>query len=377
MTDPTVDPATLPRPRGSIETPALVVDRTQLGRNVATMAARAREYGVALRPHAKTHKCAAVARLQRAAGAVGISCAKLGEAETLAEAGETRGLLLTSPIVTAAGIERLGRLHARAPDLACVVDHPDGVAALRTLRTDGTLNVLIDVDPGHHRTGVAGAREALDVLAAIERVPVLRFAGVQFYCGAEQHIRGYDARREALRERNRVLEDVLAALAAVGRPAPRVTGGGTGTHRIDLELGLLTELQVGSYVFMDEDYRACALDPASSDVPFESALVVEATVISANHPRLATVDAGLKALASDSGEPRVVAGAPAGTRYRFMGDEHGLLELPAGARLPLGARVSLAPGHCDPTVNLYDRLHVVEGGDLVEVWRTDARGRSQ
>jgi D-serine deaminase-like pyridoxal phosphate-dependent protein len=154
-----------------------------------------------------------------------------------------------------------------------------------------------------------------------------------------------------------------------------VTGGGTGSFLIDVELGVLTELQVGSYIFLDREYGECEL--AVGDAPeFEPALFVDATVISANAAGMVTVDAGLKALASDAGPPRVVAGAPSGSRYVFMGDEHGAIVAEAG-RLPgLGARVTLQPGHCDPTVNLHDFYHVIDGDEVMAIWPVTARGRS-
>jgi 3-hydroxy-D-aspartate aldolase len=155
-----------------------------------------------------------------------------------------------------------------------------------------------------------------------------------------------------------------------------VTGGGTGSHRIDAELGVLTELQPGSYAFMDREYAICDLDDAGSAL-FAKALLIDARVISANHSRFVTVDAGLKSFSSDAGSPPVLAGAPVGSEYRFLGDEHGAVIGPADARpAMLGARVTLGAPHCDPTVNLYDAYHVVRDDTLVAIWPVTARGRS-
>jgi D-serine deaminase-like pyridoxal phosphate-dependent protein len=203
---------------------------------------------------------------------------------------------------------------------------------------------------------------------------------VQFYCGAQQHIGPYAERRAAIAERTAYLRTVLDALAAAGLPAALVTGGGTGSHRIDLDLGVLTELQVGSYVFMDREYLDCDLTGAgdAESSPFRTALSVASRVISANAPGMATVDAGLKAFATEAGPPRILAGAPDGARYVFMGDEHGAVVGPERTtRLPLDHLVTFAVPHCDPTVNLYDSYHVVRGDTLVDIWPVSARGRSR
>jgi D-serine deaminase-like pyridoxal phosphate-dependent protein len=366
-----------PGSRAALNTPALMLDMEALDRNIAAMAAFAAAAKVRLRPHAKTHKSVDIARRQIAAGAVGICCAKLGEAEALAEGGIT-GLLITSPVVGEAGVRRLTALAARSDRLMAVADHPDAVAALgeAASRAGQRLTLLADVDPGSGRTGVASPQAALDLAFQIAGHPALAFGGVQFYCGPEQHIEAYADRREAIAQRNRRLARTLEMLAGAGLAPPLVTGGGTGSHAIDVELGLLSELQPGSYVFMDREYGDCALRPDGA-APFETALMIDAQVISANHPGMATLDAGLKAFATEAGPPPILAGAPAGSTYRFMGDEHGLITVPPGTPAPgLGRRVTLAAPHCDPTVNLHDAYHVVRGDRLEAIWPVSARGRS-
>jgi D-serine deaminase-like pyridoxal phosphate-dependent protein len=359
--------------RGDLNTPALIVELDALDRNIARMAERAAAAGVALRPHAKTHKCAAIARRQIEAGASGVCCAKLGEAEALIEAGVS-GVLITSPIVGAPAIERLAALCRKAPDLMVAVDHPQTVEMLAATGVSATL--LVDVDPGLHRTGVADAAAAVALARAIDRSGALTFGGVQYYCGAQQHIEAFDERRAAIVERMEYLQKVLAELAAAGVPARIVSGGGTGTHAIDLEIGVFTELQVGSYVFMDRQYNDCDLTGAGRP-EFETSLMIDARVISANHPRMATLDAGFKAFATEAGAPPVLAGAPEGSSFRFMGDEHGCILPPRGVEPPrLGAVVTLGAPHCDPTVNLHDAYHVVRGDTLVDIWPIEARGRS-
>ena len=359
--------------RAELNTPALTLDLDLFTRNVQAMAAFAAAHGLAFRPHAKTHKCAEIARRQVAAGAVGVCCAKLGEAEALTEAG-VGGLLLTSPIPPGPGIARLAALAARAPDLMAVVDHPASVAAL--VATGARITLLVDVDPGLHRTGVADAEAAVALARAIVAAPGLTYGGVQFYCGSEQHITDFAARRTAMIPRTEALRVVLARLAEADLAPALVTGGGTGTHRIDAELGVLTELQCGSYIFMDRQYGDCGLTDGG-ETPFAQSLAVEARVISANHDGLVTVDAGFKAFSTEDGPPRVQAGADPEARYRFMGDEHGALMVPPGAAAPaLGEVVRFTPPHCDPTVNLYDAYHVVRGDALVDIWPIEARGRS-
>jgi 3-hydroxy-D-aspartate aldolase len=268
--------------RRDLNTPVLVVDLDALTRNVAAMAAFARGRDVALRPHAKTHKSPEIARRQIAAGAVGICCAKIGEAEVLADAGVAVGLHITSPIVSAPAIARLIALNARTERLMCVVDSAQNVRDLGRAARDKPLDIIIDIDPGLHRTGVVSPHAAVGVLEAIRSEPGLRYRGVQFYCGSQQHIPDFNERRDAMRGRAERARSVIHALTAAGGHPEIVTGGGTGTHRIDVELGLFTELQVGSYVFMDGQYQACDLTGEASGSPFETALMVDARVVSAN-----------------------------------------------------------------------------------------------
>jgi D-serine deaminase-like pyridoxal phosphate-dependent protein len=365
--------------RAALNTPVLVIDLDALERNIAAMAAFAAERGVALRPHAKTHKSIDIARRQIKAGAVGACCAKLGEAEALAGGG-IESLLITSPVVGAAAIDRLMRLNNHIGALMVVADHPANVRALAdAARAFGgrPLSVLVDIDPGFHRTGVASPEDAVALARLIADQPALRFAGVQCYCGADQHIEAFEARREAIVQRTAYLSSIIERLCNDGLAPPIVTGSGTGTHVIDAGLGVLTEFQVGSYVFMDSQYRVCDLTGDSSE-PFETALMVDARVVSASHAKMVTVDAGLKAFATEAGAPQILAGAAPGSTYRFTGDEHGAVVPPRGETPPaLGEIVTFAAPHCDPTVNLYDAYHVVRGDTLVDIWPIQARGRSR
>lgn len=361
--------------RADLNTPVLVLDADAMERNIAAMAALVAAHGVALRPHAKTHKSVDIARRQIAAGAVGVCCAKIGEAEVLA-AGGIEGILVTSPVAAPRANERLAALAGTAKGLMAVVDHP-AVAARLDAALAAPLDVIIDIDPGIARTGVASPEAAVALVETIAALPNLEYRGVQFYCGSQQHIEGYAERRTAIEERTAYLRTVIAALAAAGFAPGIVTGSGTGTHRIDLALGVFTELQAGSYVFMDKQYLDCDLTGDGS-VPFEISLGVDSRVVSANHSGLVTIDAGYKSLSTDGGVAVVRRGAPETASFAFMGDEHAALIAPGiGTGLAPGDPVTLTVPHCDPTVNLYDHYHVVRDDTLVAIWPVSARGRAR
>jgi D-serine deaminase-like pyridoxal phosphate-dependent protein len=364
--------------RADLNTPVLVLDVGALDRNIAAMAALAAGHGVALRPHAKTHKSVDIARRQLAAGAAGVCCAKIGEAEVLADGGVT-GILVTSPVAAPAAIDRLARLAATAQGLMAVVDHPAVAGRIDSAlaAAETRLDVIIDIDPGIARTGVASAEAAVALARAISEAPNLDYRGVQFYCGSQQHIESYADRRAAIVERTAYLQEVIAALTEAGFAPGIVTGSGTGTHRIDLDLGVFTELQAGSYVFMDKQYLDCDIADGAAP-PFEVSLGVDARVVSANHSGLVTIDAGYKSLSTDGGVAVVQRGAPETAFFAFMGDEHAALIAPEiGNALAPGDPVSLTVPHCDPTVNLYDHYHVVAGDTLVDIWPVSARGAAR
>src|SRR5437899_1869841 len=364
--------------RRSLNTPALVLDLEMLDRNIAEMASFAKAHNVKLRPHSKTHKSADIAKRQIKAGALGVCCAKLGEAEALAEAGVGH-LHITSPVVTPQAIARLMELNGKTADLMVVVDHPANVEALAAAaaKTGKPQTVIVDIDPGMHRTGVATPDGVVELVRKVVSLKSLKYAGVQFYCGRHQHIKDFKERKASIEERTEYLKGVVAKLEAAKLKPGIVTGSGTGPHFIDAKLGVFTELQVGSYVFMDHEYNIC--DLRGLDKPtFEQALQIDARVVSANTPGMVTVDAGLKAMATESGPPHVLRGAVDGVTTRFMGDEHLAVIAPEGKAAPgHGEQVILTPPHCDPTVNLYEAYHVVKGDTLVEIWPVTGRGRSR
>ena len=360
-----------PGSRARIPTPAAILDLDAFDRNIAKMAERAKAAGLALRPHAKSHKCSAVAHRQIAAGAVGICCAKLAEAEAMASAG-VASILVTSPIAGAVQAERAARLASQVADFRIVVDHPDGVAELGA--TSQPVQVLIDVDPGMGRTGVHDAAQAVEVFRAIVAQPTLKFLGVQCYGGHWQHMEGANARAAAVADGMAYLSTVIAALRDAGADIQVVTGGGTGSFAADAAQGVLTEVQPGSYAFMDRQYRDALND--DPDGAFEQALTIASTVISANHPKWVTVDAGLKAFATDGPLPAALTPKFAGCDYRFFGDEHGRLMRP-GEPVARGERIDFVAPHIDPTLDRDDVIQMVRGDVLGECAPIEGRGGAQ
>ncbi|WP_297512706.1 DSD1 family PLP-dependent enzyme [uncultured Caulobacter sp.] len=382
------------------QTPLLVVDRAALERNLDRMQALCDAAGVRLRAHGKMHKCSALARLQIARGAVGLCCQTVGEAEAYAAAG-IDDLLVTAPIPPW-GAPRLAALAKTGARIGVVADDEGQIDRLSdaAVAAGVTLDLVVDLDLGTHRAGCY-PKDALSLARAADAAPGLRFAGLQAYLGHLQHMDDLALRRSADEAAFATLKGLVAELTAAGLPPSVVTGGGTGTHAYDLASGVYTELQAGSYAIMDVEYDACG----GPDGPwgFEPALFVAATVVSARHKSHVTCDAGFKAVSMDGPPARVVAGAAEGSLWRPMGDEHGMIAHPAmldvlkaagrdrlgfahavdradadpalafPADAPkVGDLVWLQPGHCDPTINLYDALHVWDGKRL-ERWAVDAR----
>jgi D-serine deaminase-like pyridoxal phosphate-dependent protein len=356
----------------NIQTPALVLDSSALARNIAAMAAFASAHGVGLRPHAKTHKSPRIAQLQLEAGARGICCATVAEIEAFAKAGLS-GLLLTAPVADRPKLERLAGV-ARDTDISIVIDHADQIAVLRELLGENgrTLQVLVDIDVGQRRTGVCDAAATLALAHMIGATPGMHFGGVQGYAGHVQHLIEAAERKVAAAATHAILNDHLRALADDGIAAAIVTGVGTGACAFDAA-GPYTEFQVGSYVFMDADYGRVQHE-GGGGLPYEPSLFVLATVTSVNRAGEFTIDAGTKALAFNGPVPDLLIGAPEGSIYRFGGDEHGMITMPAGGVAPkLGSRVLVLTTHCDPTVNLHAEYHVVGHNNGVETWPVLAR----
>jgi D-serine deaminase-like pyridoxal phosphate-dependent protein len=366
-----------PGGRWRLATPALVVDLDRFEGNLARMTRHAQANNIALRPHAKTHKCAEIARRQIAAGALGICVAKLGEAEALADAG-IDSILITSPVVTERGIERLIALNRRVGELMAVCDNPAIAERLAAAASSSgkQLRLLIDMDPGMGRTGLRPGDAAAGLVHLVARNPAFVFRGLQCYAGNLQHLESANERRAKSLSVLAELDQFRRRLQSEGCATEILTGAGTGTCDIDPDAGVLTELQVGSYIFMDRQYNE-VWEKSSVEPPFETSLFLQTTVISANREDLATTDAGFKAFATDAGPPAIVSGAPRGANYFFFGDEHGGIEYSgADHKLKPGDVITCAVPHCDPTVNLHDYYHVIRGDRLEAIWPIEARGCS-
>ncbi len=364
-----------PGSRRDLSTPALILDLDRMEANLAAMAdfCAAREVG--LRPHAKAHKTLAIARMQMELGALGVCCATLGEAEAIAPA--VPGVLVTSPMASAAKTGRLVALNLAAVDLMAVVDDPDHAARLDdAARARGKpLKVLVDIDVGQRRTGAVSVEAAAELGQRIGGLANLELVGVQAYAGHIQHLADYRERMAASRRGADIVRAVAARLRGAGLEAPIVTGAGTGSCETDSAGGVYTELQAGSYLFMDAQYDQVPITEAEPH-PFANALFVQSAVISANHPGQATTDGGMKSFATDGPAPVIISGAPSGASYRFSGDEFGCVEYSGtDAALSVGDLVECVVPHCDTTVNLHDFYHCVRGETLVDIWPIDARGR--
>lgn len=364
--------------RYQIPTPALVLDLDKLEHNLAYMTVFCEKHRIGLRPHAKTHKSANIARLQLEAGAVGICCAKLAEAEALAEKGIHK-LLLTSPVVMEGSIARAMDLARQTEDLILTVDNQKTALDIQQAAESAglTISLAIDLDVGLHRTGIAPGDLASALAHFIDGASHLKFRGLQAYAGHLMHVHDFDERKTKSLDAMRQLGDMRDRLRTEGIDCEILTGGGTGTFNIDPEAGVLTDLQGGSYVFMDREYNEVPI-ANNAPIPFETALFVQSTVISNNTPGLVTTDAGLKSFSTDADPPIIHEGAPDGASYFFFGDEQGgVLLKDKNEKVELGTSISCVVPHCDPTVNLYDWYHCVRGDVLVDIWPVDARGCSQ
>ena len=342
-----------------LPTPVLLLDLDKFETNLARMAARIKESGKSLRPHAKAHKCVEIARRQVAAGAIGVCVATIAEAELMSAAG-IPGLLLTSPLADPLKMARITQISAKTGAMV-VVDHPQQVAWYNEAAgaANRKLDVLVDLDVGDHRTGARSPEDAAEIAEAVDQAAHLELRGIQAYSVLGSHAGGLEERKQVSAESFRVASRALGIMLRRGLSTEIVTGGSTGTWEIDMAVPDLTELQAGSYVFMDLAYRREGLD-------FQNALTVMATVVSANHPGFVTVDAGFKAFATDRGYgPEAVD--LAGSTYRWGGDEFGYVDMADG--LPkLGDRLEFISPHCDPTTNLYDRIYACRGEQVEAVW---------
>jgi D-serine deaminase-like pyridoxal phosphate-dependent protein len=362
------------RRKEELPTPALLLDLDAFTANLQSMADHCRRSGCGFRPHAKTHKCVEIARRQVASGALGVSTATVPEAEAMV-AGGVRGVLLTSPVVDPGKIARMAALARGGGEVLLAVGQPRQAELLAQAAEASrvTLDVLVDVDVGDRRTGAPPGAPARDLAVQMARSGHLRVRGVQAYSGASSHAVGFEHRQEVSRRAMAKAVETRDLLTKAGLDAPILSGGSTGTYNIDSAIQGITELQVGSYVFMDVDYRRIGGQGGPVYTDFRPSLTVLTTVVSAAHPDRVSVDAGTKAFATDVPyKPEAVGWK--GLVYTRAGDEFGSLTAGDGAALPrLGDRVEFLVPHCDPTVNLYDRLYALRGGQVEAVWPITAR----
>lgn len=353
-----------------IDTPALLLDLDAFEHNIARMAGFFADKPVSLRPHSKTHKCPQIALRQLEAGAIGITCAKVGEAEVMAGAG-VQDILIANQIVGPCKIDRLTDL-ARDCDLMVAVDDADNVTALSHACRDKdvSLRVLVEVDVGMGRCGVQPGADAVALARQVAAAPGLRWMGLMGYEGHLVTLRDPIERAGRVREAMVGLALTYGMLRDEGLEVPIVSGGGTGTYDITGTCAPVTEVQAGSYVFMDTTYL-----PVRPE--FEAALTVLSTVVSRPVPERIVTDAGIKTITREFGLPSPVN--VEGLAVQSLSEEHGRLtaEHPEQVRLRPGDKLCLIPSHCCTTTNLYDRLHVVHKGKLVDIWPIAARGRAQ
>lgn len=356
-----------------VDTPALILDLDRFETNLGRLMDAARDAGVRVRPHAKTHKSLQIAHRQVAAGAVGVCCQKVGEAEVFL-AGGIKDVLVTNEVVGERKLRRLAQLAAMfAPARVGVcIDDASNLRQLAVICDEeaGHIDVYIEIDVGQNRCGVEHAAAAVELAREVMSYPCLTLMGLQAYAGSAQHRRGVPERKAAAMMAAHRAREVRNALRDAMLPCEIITGGGTGTFMYEAWSGVYTEIQPGSFAMMDSDYARNESDP---DVPpFEHALFILSTVMSVRGDR-ATLDAGLKAFATDSGPARL---AFPGWHVHMVSDEHTVLtriddESPT---IHLGAKALLIPSHCDPTVNLHDWIVVVRRNRVEDVWCVDARG---
>jgi D-serine deaminase-like pyridoxal phosphate-dependent protein len=364
--------------RADLPTPALLVDLTALEANLSTMAEHCKKAGCGIRPHAKTHKCPEIAKLQVKSGALGVCVATVPEAEVMTDAG-IRGVLLTSPIMEPTKIARMVALAQKA-EVMLALGHARQAEMLSEAAQKAavTIDVLIDVDVGDRRTGALPDEPAVELARLVTRNKHLRLRGIQAYAGLASHVVGFTQRERVSREAMGKALSTRDLFTKAGLNVAVLSGGSTGTYNIDSALRGVTELQAGSYVFMDVDYRRIGgRNEQAIYSDFRPSLTVLTTVVSATHADRVTVDAGTKALDTTvSWRPQAKDGP--GLAYRPGGDEFGILTAEKDAKLPrLGDRLEFIVPHCDPTTNLHDRIYAMRGERVEAVWPLLARRESR
>lgn len=349
-----------------LDTPALVLDLDALEANISEMAAFMKGATAKLRPHSKTHKSRQIAKRQLEAGAIGITCAKLGEAEVMAEVAPD--ILIANEIVGPTKIRRLMELRKKV-DVMVAADNPSNIDELSAAAVAAGVNLrlLVEVDVGMGRCGVATPEAALQLAQRVDAAPGLTFTGLQGYEGHAVMLATPQERQEGSRVAMAKLTDVRRFIDAAGLPVTIVSGGGTGTYRYTGNYPGVDEVQAGSYATMDARYGGLLPE-------FRPALTVVASVVSKPSAGRIITDAGMKSLTHEFGMPPVLS--PDGLTLMKLSEEHGTVDSEGVIQLRLGEKVTFQPSHGCTTINLHDRYVVVQGERVVDVWPVDARGRS-
>ncbi len=365
--------------KAELDTPCLLIDKNILHSNLEIMRKHSIKNKVNVRPHCKTHKCSKLAQLQIEYGAIGVSVAKISEAEVLIQNG-LPNVLITSPIVTDNKISRLISCLEQAPSTLIVVDNKENIVALNEAgaRHKKMIHVLVDVDPGIGRTGVK-PEYALNFALEMKQFPWLNLMGIQCYAGNLQHISSFDERKIKSLQTMQMASDLVKCFRENGLNCPILTGSGTGTYDIDVEATEVTEIQPGSYTVMDVQYTSIGSQSNEEQFnAFKPAMTLLTTVISNNRAEHVTVDAGTKSIYVDQCKPQIISHQ--GLKYDWggFGDEHGKVTAVNGAQLPgYGEVLELIVPHCDPTINLFDQFFITENDIVVDVWDIDLRGKCQ
>ncbi|NOD47667.1 MULTISPECIES: 3-hydroxy-D-aspartate aldolase BhcC [unclassified Ruegeria] len=370
-------PAAIGMDASEIQTPALVLDLDALERNIKKMGDYAKAHGMRHRVHGKMHKSVDVAQLQvELGGACGICCQKVSEAEVFARGG-IKDVLVSNQVRDPAKIDRLARMPKLGARTICCVDDIDNVADLsEAAQRHGTqIECLVEIDCGAGRCGVTTTPEVIAIAKAIDAAPGLKFAGIQAYQGAMQHMDLYEDRKAKIDIAVAQVKDAVGGLAAEGLDCDIVGGGGTGSYYFESTSGVYNELQCGSYAFMDADYGRI-LDENGNRIDrgeWENAFFILTSVMSHAKADKAIVDAGLKAQSVDSGLPVIFGRTD--VEYVKCSDEHGVVADPDGV-LKVNDKLHLVPGHCDPTANVHDWYVGVRNGKVEALWPVSARGKA-
>jgi D-serine deaminase-like pyridoxal phosphate-dependent protein len=364
--------------KNELDTPALLIDIDKLKDNIQKMAAFGIAQGVHIRPHCKTHKCSKIALLQQDAGAIGISAAKLSEAEVLIKNG-IRSVLLTSPVVSIAKFSRLLSCLQNSDELILVLDSFENAEALNTLALQNQLQikVLVDIDGGIGRTGVSFDR-ALEFGQYIGQLKGLAVLGIQCYAGHLQHISNFADRKYQSLSVMKKASNMRQMFVDAGLNAAILTGTGTGTYDIDVE-AQVTEIQPGSYVAMDVEYANIGSKCHEQHfLDFSHAMTLMTSVLSHNQKEHVTVDAGTKSIYVDAFHtPHIISHPHLEYHWGGFGDEHGKVYGLGVEHLKLGETLEMVVPHCDPTINLYDQFFVIEQDRVIDIWEIDMRGCAQ